>query len=602
MATNRLTTGKVGSGSLQEGIKKRYTPPLKPVEKVVTTMSWGRVSIKFLSVVVCVFGVGGCSTHLGPKGNETKKISHRCSFEDVTEKAGIDFVHSWGAKHMRSIVDSVGSGAGFFDYNNDDLLDIYLLQGANGKSTLYRNNGDGTFSDVTEAAGVANNAIGLGVGAADYDNDGDHDLVVTNFGQSKLYENNGDGTFSDVTERAGIVGGGPFVAHVAFADIENDGDLDLLLVRYVEYDPNKKVYAGALSKREGFYFFAGPLDYKPTDQSLYRNNADGTFTDITVEAGLNKKAKGCAVAFSDFDGDGDQDFMIANDRFPKFLYENDGTGQFVERGVEAGIAYDEQGDATGGMAVGVDDYDGDGKPDAVITTMLFEHNPLYKNLGGLKFEDVAKQTGLSKDAHRNVAFGLSSVDIDNDGWRDIVITNGHVADYIDAYSQSISSKQYRQVYRNKGEGHFDLITPECGDLYVKTLGRGLAYGDFDNDGRVDLVTNDAGERSRLYRNITANSNHWLRVKTIGTKSNRDGIGTKIYVTAGGRTQYQEVRAESGYMATNDPRSLFGLGLAGHVDKVELRWPSGAVDVLKDVKVDQMIKVTEGMTTKGKAKK
>ncbi len=536
-------------------------------------------------------------------------IDMQMRFTDVTEAAGIRFVHTWGAPRMRNMLDSAGGGGGFLDYDNDGDMDIYFVQGGDYNkdgslppdkkehNVLYRNNGNGTFTDVTETAGVGDNGVGMACAAADYDNDGDQDLFVTNYQGDVLYRNNGDGTFTDITEAAGLASPKPWSSGTAFADIDNDGDLDLYIVQYLKFRPDEeRISAGALSKRQGFMFFAGPRDYEGVTDVLYRNNGDGTFTDITKEAGLREGGKGIGVVFADLDADGDQDIYISNDNeSPNFLYENDGEGHFREIGFERAVAVSEDGDETSGMSIAVDDYNGDGRLDFVVTNMIFEVNSFYRNEGGgLYFKEVAEETGVGKDSYRHVGFGAVFVDVDNDGWRDLIFSNGHMVDYIDAFSQSFTSKQTRTFYRNLGNGSFEYVRNGYGDIPgPKKLGRGLAYADFDNDGDMDLLTTNAGDRPILCRNDGGNQNHWLRIRTIGTRSNRDGIGARVKVTAGGRTQIGEVRHQCSYYSTHDPRLLFGLGRASRVDAIEVYWPSGQVDRTGPVDADQSITIREG---------
>lgn len=527
--------------------------------------------------------------------------------QEITAAAGIHFVHTWGAAKLRTILDTTGSGGGFFDYDNDGLLDIYLVQGGDygpdgsippGKtltSVLYHNEGKGTFVDVTKKAGIGNRGFGMGAAAADFDNDGDQDLFVTNYGRNVLYRNNGDGTFADVTEAAGLGEPVAWSGSAAWGDIDNDGDLDLYVTHYLDFRPDMKgVHSSAISKREGFMFFPGPRDYEGVTDSLYRNNADGTFTDVTGSAGLSPANKGLGVVFVDFDDDGDQDIFVADDKTPNFLYRNDGAGGFADVAFEAGVAVSEDGEETAGMGVAVDDYDGDGRVDAAVTNMIFEYNSLYHNDGALRFSDRARHSGFAENSYQFVGFGICFLDADNDGRRDIMVTNGHIADYIDAFSQSWSFRQERFLFHNLGEGRFENVTARSGDIAgVKKVGRGLAYGDFDNDGDMDLLAMNAGEAPNLYRNDGGNRNHWLRVRAVGTRSNRDGVGASVRITAGGHSQRQDVRANSGYLSTHDPRLLFGLGQASRVESIEVRWPSGQIDNVGSIDADRAVTVVEG---------
>jgi len=528
-------------------------------------------------------------------------------FTDVTSAAGIHFAHTWGATRMRDILDATGAGGGFFDYDNDGYLDIYLAQGGgyapDGSippdkkltSALYHNRGDGTFVDVTAAAGIRDRSFGMGCAAADYDNDGDEDLFAANYGRNVLYRNNGDGTFSDVTEQAGLDQPAAWSASAAWGDIDNDGYLDLYVTHYLSFRPDMTgVHSSAISKREGFMFYPGPRDYEAVTDTLYHNNGDGTFSNITHEAGLSPGGKGLGVIFADFDGDGDQDIFVANDKTPNFLYANDGKGHFSEVAFQAGVAVSEDGEETAGMGIAADDYDGDGRIDFAVTNMIFEYNTLAHNDGAMRFSDRAKETGFSETSYQFVGFGIVFLDADNDGWPDLFVNNGHIADYIDAFSQSWTFRQERFLYHNVGGAKFENVTARSGDLQgVKKVGRGLAYGDFDNDGDMDVLAMNAGEPPNLYRNDGGNARNWLRVDTVGTKSNRDGIGASIAVTADGRTQRRDVRPNSSVLSTSDPRLLFGLGQVARVDKIEIRWPSNQIDTIGPVQANRTITVVEG---------
>jgi hypothetical protein len=553
--------------------------------------------------------IGACARHIDlPKGTTPGGVGPiAVHFTDVAAASGIHFVHTWGAEKLRNVLDTTGAGGGFFDYDNDGKLDLYLVQGGGyapdgsippdktSTSVLYHNEGNGRFVDVTAAAHVGNRGFGMGCAAADYDNDGDADLFVTNYGRNVLYRNNGDGTFTDVTEAAGLDKPLAWSTGAAWADVDNDGYLDLYVTHYLDFTPGMKgVHASAMSKREGFMFFPGPRDYEGVTDTLYHNNGDGTFTDITRAAGLSPGGKGLGVIFADFDDDGDQDMMVANDKTPNFLYVNDGKGHFTDVAFQAGVAVSENGEETAGMGVAADDYDGDGRMDFAVTNMIFEYNSLYHNEGGMRFTDRAKESGFAEDSYQFVGFGIVFFDADNDGWRDIFVNNGHIADYIDAFSQSWSFKQERFLYRNLGNGKFENITARAGDIHgVKKVGRGLAYGDFDNDGDMDVLATNAGDSPNLYRNDGGNANHWLRIRTVGTKSNRDGIGARVRVTADGRTQSQDVRPNASFLSTNDPRPLFGLRQATRVDSIEVRWPSGRVDTVGPVDVNRTITLVEG---------
>jgi hypothetical protein len=518
----------------------------------------------------------------------------------------VTFTHYNGAKGEKYLVETMGSGAAFLDYNNDGYLDLYAVNGAemSGEgvspgNVLYRNNRDRTFTDVTDQAGVRGNRYyGMGVCVADYDNDGDQDIYLTNFGPNVLYRNNGNATFTDVTALAGI-GDARWGSSCAFADYDNDGDLDLYVANYLDFAQAKKnVWCGR--HEEGFRTYCHPDNFDGVASVLYRNNGNGTFTDVTEAAGvLNPAGKGLGVVFGDYDNDGDVDLYVANDSVANFLYRNNGNGTFTEVGVLSGVAYDGEGKAEAGMGVDFADYDNDGLLDIFVTNFDFETNTLYRNQGNSLFIDITDLVGLGQDREPYMGWGTKLLDYDNDGSKDLFVANGHLQDNIHLYNDVMTYAQGNQLFHNKGRGRFVEVTLSSGPgLLSKRVGRGVAFGDYDNDGDTDIFIVNNNQPATLLRNDGGNRNHWLMVKTVGTKSNREGIGARVKVEAGGLTQVAEVRSGSSYLSQNDLRLLFGLGSSAKVDRVEVRWPSGTVETVENVAANQLLILTEqkGATT------
>jgi hypothetical protein len=474
--------------------------------------------------------------------------------------------------------------------NGGSLVNTKLA--AEGQSSLYRNNGDGTFREVSRQAGLRNRGYGMGACAADYDNDGQEDLYLTNFGSNVLYHNNGDGAFRDVTEKAGV-GFSSWGSSCGWADIDHDGYLDLFVVNYVDFAVSNNKFCGSLV--EGLRSYCHPNVYRGLPNVLYRNNRDGTFTDITQEAGVFTRAgKGLGIAFGDYNNDGWPDIYIANDSVANFLYRNLGNGTFSEVGLSAGVAVDENGLPKAGMGTDWGDFDNDGLLDIYVTNLNSQTNTLYRNNGGGLFTDVTWQAGLGEPTLPFVGFCTAFLDYDNDGNLDIVVANGHILDNVSQSRDNITYPQRKLLFRNEGNGTFKEVGLSAGPGFrLEKVGRGLAVGDIDNDGDLDLLINNCNQTADLLRNDNYTKNHWLMIKTVGTKSNRDGIGTRLTLTANGFTQIREIKAGSSYQSQNDTRVHFGLGKASSVDRLELRWPSGTLDALKDLTTDQILTVREG---------
>jgi hypothetical protein len=520
-------------------------------------------------------------------------------YVEVTEAAGVDFRYENGARGAKYMPEPMGSGAAFFDYDGDGYLDLFIVNGAfltpapgekQPSDALYRNNRDGTFAEVTRTVGVADTSYGMGCAVGDYDGDGDADLYVTNYGPNVLYRNNNDGTFAEVTGEA-RVGDPGWGTNAAFADYDNDGDLDLYVANYLEFRPedNKKCFQG------GVPAYCPPTAYPGQSGVLYRNNGDGTFTDVTAPAGLFTDAgRQLGTVFGDYDNDGDQDIFVANDLRPNFLFTNNGDGTFTEAGVTAGVAYDEDGVAGSVMGADMADYDNDGRPDILVATFQWRPNRLYHNDGGGFFSDVTYAAQIGTGSVPYLAMSASFLDYDNDGYLDILVANGHLDENVRDYDPAASYAQKNQLFRNNGDGTFAEATDAAGPGFqVERVSHGAALADYDNDGDTDIFVSDsATPRCTLLRNDGGNRNRFLVVKTVGTRSNRDGIGARITVQAGDLVQVRAVRSGYGYLSANDPRAFFGLGQHPRVDRLEVRWPSGIVQVLENIQADQVLTITE----------
>jgi hypothetical protein len=517
-------------------------------------------------------------------------------FVDVTAKAGIGFVHDSGATPEKFMVETFGSGVAWIDYDNDGFPDLYFVNGAQGAANvLYHNDRDGTFSDVTQAAGVSasNSGKGVhktGVAVGDYDNDGRLDLYVTAFGPNVLYRNNGDGTFSDVTSKTGTAGGAAdWSTSAGFFDLDRDGDLDLYVTNYLDYTLADNPYCGV--RREGYRMYCNPTMFDGKADRLFRNNGDGTFSDVSREAGIaNPAGKGLGVTFCDFDRDADVDIYVANDLVRNFLYRNNGDGTFTDVAYGAGVGFDINGKPQAGMGVDCADFDDNGLPDLFVTNFADELNTLYQNHPGGVFDDVSAKVGLGSGL-RPLGFGTKLFDVDNDGDLDIYVTNGHVIDNVRLYQPSSTYGQRDLLYENIG-GRFRDVSDQSGPaLRLERVGRGLAVADFDNDGRLDIVISNVGQPATLLRNEGARGN-WISIRAQGTKSNGFGLGVRVELEADGRKQVREINNVASYESSNDVRVHFGLAGATIVQRIELFWPSGMRQVMTDVRVNQIITVKE----------
>jgi hypothetical protein len=519
---------------------------------------------------------------------------------DVTKETGITFVHSDGSSGRRYIVEAVASGLALFDYDGDGYIDIYFLSGVPLKGTvskkmprneLWRNEGNWRFTNVTDRAGVGGTGFALGVAVGDYDNDGYPDIYVNNYGPNVLYHNNGDGTFTDVTAKAGVANGHKVGAGAFFLDMDKDGDLDLFVANYLDFTyENHRIRTS-----KGIPMYAGPMDFPPMANTVFRNNGDGTFTDVSVESGVAAhKGWGMGGVCADYDNDGNTDVFIANDVYRNFLFHNDGTGRFEERGVRAGVAYDINGDDQGNMGVECGDYDNDGLLDFYVTSYAEELALLFRNLGNGTFEDVTMRTGAGAGTLAPVTWGAGLVDFDNDGYRDLFVACGHLQDNVELYDNGTTTDARNVLLRNTGNGKFVDVSDQSGDgMKVKLRSRGAAFDDLDNDGDVDVVILNSRREPTILRNDSPSKGHWLQVRLRGVRSNRDGIGAHVKVVAGDLALLDEVHSGRGYQSHYGMRLHFGLGNHKKVDRIEVRWIGGGTDVFEDIAADQLVTLTEG---------
>jgi hypothetical protein len=525
-------------------------------------------------------------------------------FENIIEKSKIKFKLKNSISPQRYTYETMAGGVALFDYNNDGLLDIFFTNGAAIPSLektdstyanrLFRNNGDGTFTDVTEKAGLQGVGYSMGVAAGDFDNDGFVDLYVTGVNRNQLFHNNGDGTFTDVTAKAGVAGtvpqyGKAWSVAAGWFDFNNDGLLDLFVVNYLNYN----IKIATLCRDQGLPTYCPPLDFLGTPNILYRNNGDGTFTDVSEQSNIAKYiGKGMGIAFGDFDNDGFTDVFVSNDTFENYLLHNNGNGTFTNVAVAAGVAYNADGKAIAGMGADFSDIDNDGKPDIFESAMFGDSFPLYKNLGNGQFEDVGGKAGLTALTSRTTGWGVGIFDFDNDGNKDIFTANADILDN----SMALAHRPFalpNRVFRNLGGLSFEDVSAKAGTSFSGPAAhRGAAFGDLNNDGRIDAVVTVLNGPPEVWMNRSASQNHWIILKLVGVKSNRDGLGTKIKLTTPLGAQYNQATTAVSYNSSSDKRVHFGLGSAATIDSIELLWPSGSKQVLKNVKADQILTVTE----------
>lgn len=543
-------------------------------------------------------------------------------FSDATKEAGLDkFLYRSGSAKKETILETIGSGVGLLDYDNDGWLDIYFLNGSTeaalrGKeraprAMLFHNNHDGTFTDVTEKAGVANERWGFGVAVGDYDNDGWLDIYVANFGKNRLYHNNHDGTFTDVAEKAGVALGG-WSAGPTWGDYDHDGLLDLFVPGYVKYDVDHPPIAGRgripanFCQFRGIDVMCGPRGLPGEEDHLFHNNGDGTFTDVSVKAGVSDPSGyyGLASAFVDVDDDGWIDLVVANDSTPNYLYRNKQDGTFEDESYASGFALSDDGREQASMGIAIGDYQHTGRIDLFTTTFSDDYKTLYRNDGQGNYSDVTYQAGLAGPTTPFLSWGTGFLDYDNDGWLDLFIANGHVYPEVDKQDWGTTWAERPQLFRNLDGKKFQEVPPATGSGLADVItARGAAFGDLFNDGEIDVVINNMDARPTLLRNVTKNGNHWLELKlTGGPKSPRDAIGAKVFLKSGGVRQRGDVYSGGSYGSSSDQRIHFGLGKATKVDSIEIHWPSGATEKIATPGVDRVLAVQEGMKAATENKK
>jgi len=544
------------------------------------------------------------ATALAPRSapSATKPSAISVIFVDVAASSGITFQHDNAATPDKYLIATMGAGAAWIDYDQNGLYDLYLVNGAATKvyspksplrGALYRNNGDGTFTDVTLKAGVgAEGLFGMGVAVGDYDNDGFPDLLIAGYDRCILFHNNGDGTFTDVTEKAGVSNAGRWASSAAWFDYDNDGRLDLIIANYVDWSPERNFFCGDTTP--GMRSYCHPDDFNPQPPTLYHNNGDGTFTDVSKVSGVGAKGgNGLGVVTFDYDNDGWQDIFISNDHMANFLFHNNGDGTFKEIGYAAGVAVSDDGQFEAGMGVDAADTTGSGRLDLAVAHLDMQLARLYRNQPD-GFEDATLVSNIGYITYKFSEFGLKFMDFDNDGARDLFMATGHVLDNIERYRGDVHYNEPKLMFRNKGDGTFENVSARLGaDFLLPRASRGCAVGDFDNDGDLDILVSNCGQRAQLLRNDGGNANHWLEILLIGTSSNRDGVGARVKVTAGDLILHDQRKGGMSYQSAQDPRLHFGLGQRTKIDAIEVIWPSGATTRLTDLKADQIIAIKEG---------
>src|SRR2546423_1592661 len=529
-------------------------------------------------------------------------------FVDVTSFAGLQFQYLASHTSKKYLPETMGSGVALFDYDNDGKLDIFLVDCAplsdpTPKGTipqetssqywnrLYHQRTDGSFEDVTEKAGLQGAGYGMGVAVGDYDNDGYDDLYVTALGGNKLYHNNGNGTFTDVTDKAGVAGSG-WSTSAAWIDLDNDGLLDLVVLRYLQWD-FQDIWCG--EHKEGLRSYCHPDIFQPIAPLVFHNDGNGRFTEVSAKVGISKPGKGLGIALADFDRDGKIDLYVANDSMVEFLYRNKGNGAFEEGGLVAGVAVDADGRTFAGMGVDFSDYNNDGFPDLVITDLANQCYVLYQNNGDSTFNYVTFSSGLGRITMLHSGWGARFFDYDNDGWKDLIVAQGHDLDTVEINYPNLHYREPMLLVRNTGSGFVD-VSAESGDVFQRAwLGRGLATGDIDNDGRIDVVVATNDGPAHILHNETPTQNHWLTLKLVGHKSNRDAIGAEVKLITAKGSQFATVTTAGSYLSSSDKRVHFGLGSESAAQSLEIRWPSGLLQKLANVRANQILQIDEPLS-------
>ena len=558
----------------------------------------------FLSAVIgAVAQQAPSAPHPANAASPEKLVPGR--FVDVTEKAGIHFLHQAPHTSRKYLIETMGSGVALFDCDNDGRLDIFLVNGApysdptpkgfipqkTGReywNRLYHQKPDGTFEDITEKAGLQGIGYGMGVAVGDYDNDGNEDLFVTAYGGNRLYHNNGNCTFTDVTDKAGVRGGG-WSSSATWVDLDNDGKLDLIVDRYVTWDWDD-VYCG--EHREGYRGYCHPDVFQPITMLVYHNDGNGHFTEVAHKLGLDIPEKALGIAIGDFDQDGRIDLFVANDSMPEFLFHQKPDGTFEEVGLETGIAVNTEGRTYAGMGIDFADYNNDGWPDAVITDLANQRYALYRNLGDGTFDYASFSSGLGAMTMLHSGWSLRFLDYDNDGWKDLLIAQGHDLDTIEKSFPQLRYREPMMLVRNTGQKFVNVSDLSSEIFHEAWVGRGMAIGDINNDGRIDAVVSTNGGPAHVLLNMTETANHWITLRLIGHVSNRDGIGAQVKLLTQSGSQWETVTTSSGYLSSSDSRLHFGLGGDSQVERIEIRWPSGIQQIVQNPKVDRQIVIDE----------
>jgi enediyne biosynthesis protein E4 len=557
----------------------------------------------------------GCWVAKAQSGSPAGVITHQSPaappgrFVDVTAASGAHFQGQAYHTAKKYLMETMGSGVALFDYDNDGRLDIFFANGAplsdptapgtipqkagpKDWNRLYHQKDDGTFEDVTEKAGLAGAGYDMGVAVGDYDNDGYEDLYVTGYGGNRLYHNNGNGKFADVTEASGT-GGSGWSTSAAWVDLDNDGRLDLVVLRYLKWDFSD-LYCG--ERREGYRSYCHPDLFQPIVPLVYHNDGNGHFTEVAAKIGLNEPGKGLGIALADYDRDGHTDIFVANDSMQEFLYHNKGNGTFEEVGLPAGVAVDGEGRTYAGMGIDFSDYNNDGLPDLIITDLANQRYAIYQNNGDGTFTYSSYLNGVAGATLLHSGWGVNFLDYDNDGWKDLIIAQGHDIDNVQLSFPQLRYKEPMLLMHNDGK-HLVDVSGASGEIFQQAwAGRGLAAGDIWNDGRVDVVVTTNDGPAYIVRNETPTNNHWLGIKLVGHKSNRDGIGAEIKLTTSKGMQFATVSTAASYLSANDKRAHFGLGSDAAAQSIEIHWPSGTVQMLKNISGDRMLVVDEPSTS------
>jgi enediyne biosynthesis protein E4 len=558
------------------------------------------------STVSLIAMFGGSSTPLADTQQPAKAQSSPIAvhFTDIRKSAGITFVQDSTQTDEKYYLETMGTGVGWIDFNQDGLMDLFFVQSAATdaykpskplRSALYRNNGDGTFTDVTEKAGVGGEGhYGQGVAVGDFDNDGFPDLYVTGYGRAILYHNNGDGTFTDVTSKAGVADEGQWSTSAGWFDYDKDGWLDLVVTNYIDWSPKNNIWCG--EHAPGYRSYCNPGNYRGQKTKLYHNNRDGTFTDVSDKSGVGlPESKGMGVVLADLNNDGWPDVAIANDTWPNFLFLNNHDGTFKDVSLISGLAASEDGRYEAGMGIDATDVDGDGLPDVYITHLDMELNRLYRNNGDGTFTDNTYASGIGAKAILLSGVAAKFIDYDNDGWPDIAQANGAMVDNVSLYHSMVSYKEPLLMFHNLGNGHFEKSSDALGPDFNRPIAaRGLATSDFLNNGSIGIAVNVRGDYPELLRNDGGSANHWLEILLIGAKSNRDGIGSVLKLTSEGMVRVEQAMGGTSYMSASDPRIHFGLGKRTTIESLVITWPSGQVDKLTNVPIDKIVAVKEGV--------